>query len=305
MPPESTIIAPEPTSGATPAPIDHRADSDATHDELPVIDIVPVSGWISLNLNELWRYRDLLTLLVWRDMSARYRQSVVGYGWAVIKPVLSMLIFTFIFGRVANFPSDGAPYSIFSFAALLPWMYFSGSLSNVTGSVVGGAGLLNKVYFPRLILPLAGVAAGLAELAIQAVVLALLMAWYRFSPGWQICLAPLFVLMCVVTALAFGLWLTALNVKFRDVGMAVPFLLQAWMWLCPIVYSSHMLPDKWRVVYGLNPMVGVIEGFRWCILGITTPDWTMMSVSFSVVAVVLVGGLYYFRKVETTFADII
>jgi lipopolysaccharide transport system permease protein len=267
--------------------------------------ITPPRGWISLNLGELWRYRDLLTLLIWRDISSRYRQSVIGYGWAVLKPVLSMVIFTFIFGRVANFPSDGAPYAIFSFAALLPWMYFSGALTGVTVSVVSSQQLLTKVYFPRLVLPLANAAVGLVELAVQAVVLALLMVWYRFSPGWQLLCVPAFVVMAVVVSLAFGLWLTALNVKYRDIGQIVPFLLQAWMWLCPIVYSSSMIPPKWRLLYGLNPMVGVIEGFRWSILGTSTPDWTMMAVSFGVVAAILVSGLYYFRKAETTFADII
>ena len=253
----------------------------------------------------MWLYRDLLVLLIWRDVSARYRQSVVGYGWAVIKPVLSMVIFTVIFGVFAKMPSDGAPYAIFSFSALLPWMYFSGALSSVTNSVVGAGSLLTKVYFPRLILPLTGVAVGLAEMAIQGVILGLLMAWYRFAPGWQIALVPLWVLMCVVTALAFGLWLTALNVKYRDVGMAVPFLLQAWMYLCPIIYPSRVIPEKWRILYGLNPMVGVIEGFRWSILGTTAPDWAMISVSFAAVAAIFVGGLYYFRTVEATFADVI
>lgn len=267
--------------------------------------IEPPSGKVRLNLGELWLYRDLLMLLIWRDVSARYRQSIVGYGWAVIKPVLSMVIFTVIFGGFAKLPSDGAPYAIFSFSALMPWMYFSGALSSVTNSVVGSGSLLTKVYFPRLILPLTGVAVGLAEMAIQGAILGLLMAWYQFTPGWQIVLVPAWVLMCVITALAFGLWLTALNVKYRDVGMALPFLMQAWMYLCPIIYPSRVIPDKWRILYGLNPMVGVIEGFRWSILGMAPPDWTMISVSFAAVAAVFVGGLYYFRTVEATFADVI
>lgn len=274
-------------------------------DAHPVIVIRPPRGWISLNLGEVWRYRDLLSLLVWRDISSRYRQSVIGYGWAVIKPVLSMLIFTLIFGRAAKFPSDGAPYAIFSFAALLPWMYFSGALSGVTTSVVNSQQLLTKVYFPRLVLPLANAVVGLAELGVQVVVLAILMVWYHFAPGWQIVCTPVFVLMAIIVSLAFGLWLTALNVKYRDVGQVVPFLLQAWMWLCPVVYSSSMIPPKWRLLYGVNPMVGVIEGFRWSILGTSAPDWTMMAVSFAVVLVIFVSGLYYFRKTETTFADII
>jgi lipopolysaccharide transport system permease protein len=284
-----------------------RTESAGEHPRDLCINVIePPTGSVrQLNLGELWLYRDLLILLIWRDVSARYRQSIVGYGWAVIKPVLSMVIFTVIFGWLAQMPSDEAPYAIFSFSALLPWMYFSGALASVTNSVVGAGTLLNKVYFPRLILPLTGVAVGLAEMAIQGVILGLLMGWYRFAPGWQIALVPFWVLMCIVTALAFGLWLTALNVKYRDVGMAVPFLLQAWVWLCPIIYPSRIIPDQWRVLYGLNPMVGVIEGFRWSILGTAAPDWTMIAVSFAVVTAVFVGGLYYFRAVEATFADVI
>jgi len=279
--------------------------ADAAEQDCHLSVIEPTTGRVRLNLDEIWRYRDLLILLIWRDVSARYRQSVVGYGWAVIRPVLSMVIFTVIFGGFARLPSDGAPYAIFSFAALMPWMYFSGALSSVTNSVVGSGSMLTKVYFPRLILPLTGVVVGLAELIIQGVILGLLMAWYHVAPGWQLALIPVWVLMCVITALAFGLWLTALNVKYRDVGMAVPFLLQAWMYMCPIIYPSSVVPEKWRIVYGLNPMAGVIEGFRWSILGAVAPDWKMMIASFAVVSAIFVAGLYYFRKVETTFADVI
>ena len=285
-----------------PAGLPSRSDGTRS---VPTTTIVPPGRWITLDLGEVWRYRDLLSLLVWRDVSARYRQSVVGYGWAIIKPVLSMLIFTVIFGQVAKLPSDDVPYALFTFAALLPWTYFSTALAGVTSSVVGGGGLLTKVYFPRLILPLASMGVGLVDLVIQSAVMGVLLLWFRHMPGWQIVFAPLFVLLCLITALAFGLWLTALNVKYRDVGMAVPFLIQAWMWLCPIVYPSRLVPEAWRPVYGLNPMVGVIEGFRWSLLGTASPDWTMMTVSFGVVAVVLVGGLYYFRRTEQTFADVI
>ncbi|HEY3964952.1 MAG TPA: ABC transporter permease [Planctomycetaceae bacterium] len=300
------------TELANPVTVRNKASaSDPSEAAVPDSDSVairviePARGWIKLNLGELWRYRDLFMLLIWRDVAARYRQSVVGYGWAVIKPVLSTVIFTFIFGKVAGLPSDGVPYPIFSLAALLPWMFFSGALAGITSSVVGSGGLLSKVYFPRLILPLVSVAAGLAELGIQALILGCFMLWYRIAPGWPLALAPVFILMAVVTALGFGFWLTALNVKYRDVGMALPFFLQALMWMCPIVYSSRMVPEKWRGLYGLNPMVGVIEGFRWSILGGAPPDWGMMFVSFSVVAALFVGGLYYFRKVEMTFADVI
>jgi len=271
----------------------------------PALVIEPPRGWTSLNLAELWRYRDLLSLLIWRDISSRYRQSVIGYGWAVLKPVLSTIIFTLIFGRAVHMPSDGAPFALWCFAALAPWMYFSGSVSTVTTSVVNSGQFLTKVYFPRLVLPLSSAAVGLAEWAVQMVMLAVLMLWYRVVPGWQIVFAPVFVLTCVMATLAFGIWLTALNVKYRDVGQIVPFLLQAWMWLCPIVYPSSLIPAKWRLLYCLNPMVGVIDGFRWSVLGTSAPDWTMMFVSLTIVAGLFVGGLYYFRKTEIAFADVI
>jgi lipopolysaccharide transport system permease protein len=270
-----------------------------------MIVIEPPRGWPSLQLRELWNYRDLLSSLIWRDISSRYRQSVIGYGWAVLKPVLSMIIFTLIFGRVAHLPSDGAPFALFCFVALPPWIYFSGSLTAVTSSVVQSGQFLTKVYFPRLILPLASAAGGLVEWAVQLVVLAMLLVWYGVVPGWQVLLAPAFVMMCILVTLAFGIWLTALNVKYRDIAQVVPFLLQAWMWICPVVYSSQMIPAKWRVLYGLNPMVGVIEGFRWSILGTSAPDWTMITVSGLMVALLLLGGLYYFRKTEIAFADIV
>jgi len=256
-------------------------------------------------LGEVWRYRDLLYQLVHRFIVAKYRQSVLGVGWALIKPITSMVIFTVIFGRVAKLPSDGIPYPIFSFAAMLPWLYFSTCVTGTTESVVRGGGLLTKVYFPRLILPLSTIATGLVEFVIQFGVLLVMMAFYGITPTWGLLLLPVFLLQCALTALSVGLWLTALNVKYRDVGQIVPFFVQAWMWVCPIVYSSSMIPDRWRVLYGLNPMVGVIEGFRWAMLGKSAPDWGMMAVSFCVVAVLFVSGLYYFRKAETTFADLI
>jgi lipopolysaccharide transport system permease protein len=243
----------------------------------PLMVIEPPKGWISLNLGEVWRYRDLLWQLVWRNVSANYRQSVVGIGWALLKPALSVLIFTVIFGRVAGLPTDGTPYPIFSYSALLPWMYFSTVLTLSSGSVVVGSGLLTKVYFPRLILPLTSVLNGFVDFAIQLSLLVLLMLWYGVTPGWGMVLLPLLVFECAIAALAVGLWLCALNVKYRDVGHLVPFLSQAWMWITPIVYSSSMVPEKWRTVYGLNPMVGVVEGFRWAICGKSVPDWTMMA----------------------------
>jgi len=285
----------------------HRPPAPPAHGQTPGYRTViePPRRWPTLCMADLWRYRDLLSLLVWREIIAKYRQSVVGIGWVLIKPLTSMVIFTLIFGRVAKLPSDGIPYPIFTFAALLPWMYFAQSLGTASSSVVGGGGILTKVYFPRLVLPLTGVIAGLVDFGVQLVVLMGMMAWYRITPTWGVLLVPAFVLLAAATALSVGLWLTALNVKYRDVGHAVPFFTQAWMWLTPIVYSSSMIPERWRPIYGLNPMVGVVEGFRWAMLGKAAPDWTMMAVSLSVVTVILLSGLYFFRKMETTFADII
>lgn len=272
---------------------------------LPTTIIQPPRGWVSLNLLELWRYRDLLMMLVWRDISARYRQSVVGYGWAFIKPLVSVIIFSFVFGGLAQVPSNGAPYPLFAMAALIPWSYFSSALSGVSSSVTGSAHMLTKVYFPRLVLPLASLGSGLAELGLQFIMLFGLMAWFGIAPGWPILLLPCFVLLTIASSLAIGLWLTAVNVRYRDVGHAVPFLLQAWMWLSPVVYSSQLVPAKWRWAYGLNPLVGIIDGFRWCILHEFPPDVPTLCLSVLVVAATLVGGLVFFRQQEATFADVI
>ncbi len=267
--------------------------------------IEPPSGWPALNLGEVWRYRDLLMVLVWRDLSANYRQSLIGYGWAVFKPVVTMLVFSLVFGLVARFPSDGLPYPLFCFAGLLPWLYFAGCLTGTSNSVVTSANLLTKVYFPRLILPLTSLASGLVDFTIQFLLLCGMMAWFGVAPGWAILLVPVMLFLCMLTALSIGLWLTALNVKYRDIGIMVPFLLQMWLWLTPIAYPSSLIPAQWRLLYALNPMTGIVEGFRWALFESAPPDWRMMGVSFTVVAVLFVGGLYYFRKVERTFADVI
>ncbi len=266
--------------------------------------IEPPSGWFQLNLQEVWQYRDMLALLAWRDISARFRQSVVGYGWAIVRPLVTAAIYTLVFSFFVRIETD-VPYPIFAFAGLIPWMYFSGALSSATNSVVSGGALLSKVYFPRLILPLATVAVGLVEVVLQLIVLAGLMAWYQYVPGWPVLCLPLFVLVAALTALAFGIWLTALNVKYRDVGMAVPFLIQIWMYLCPIVYPISLVPEKYRMIYAINPMVGVIEGFRWSLLGSEPPNWSILAVSMGVLVLVLVAGVAWFKKAEKTFADVI
>jgi lipopolysaccharide transport system permease protein len=265
----------------------------------------PPTGWPALRLGEVWRYRDLLKMLVWRDISANYRQSVIGYGWALFKPVFTMVVFTLVFGMAAGIPSNDLPYPLFVFAALMPWLYFAGCLTGSSNSVVASSNLLTKVYFPRLILPLTSLASGLVDFSIQFVLLVALLAWYGVVPGWGVLLVPGFVLLCMISALSVGLWLTALNVKYRDIGLLVPFLTQMGMWLTPVAYPSTMVPERWRMLLGLNPMTGVVEGFRWALLGSAAPDWRMMAASFAVVAVLFVSGLYYFRKVERTFADVI
>jgi lipopolysaccharide transport system permease protein len=275
--------------------------------------IEPPSGWPALNLAEVWRYRDLLFLLIWRDVSANYRQSVIGYGWALFKSITQTAVGTLVFGVIAGLQGKaGVPYALLIFVGLLPWSYFAGCLTGSSNSVVNSSHLLTKVYFPRLILPLTSLGSGLVDFGIQFVLLLLVLPFYVGVPGWTILLAPLFLAACMLTALSVGLWLTALNVKYRDIGQLVPFLAQLWMWLTPVYYVSDQLRSKmggWGWLVGLNPMAGVVEGFRWAMLGsaggIAPPDWSMMAVSFTVVLVLFVSGLYYFRRLERTFADVI
>lgn len=267
----------------------------------------PARGRLRLDLAEVWRYRELLGLMIWRNTVVKYKQSVLGLGWALVRPVVSMVVFTVIFGRMAKLDSDGVPYPIFAFVALLPWTYFAGALAGTSGSLVGGSGLLHKVYFPRLVLPLATVCTGLVDFALSFLILAGMMIWYHdaIQVGWGIVLLPFFLLMAMASALAFGLWLSGLMVRYRDVQQLVPFLVQTWMFLTPVVYSSAEVAEPWRVVYYLNPMAGVVDGFRWALLGTPAPDGLSLAVSLSVVALVLVSGLYFFRKTERTVADII
>jgi lipopolysaccharide transport system permease protein len=271
----------------------------------------PSTGLVRLDLGEVWRYRDLLLVLVWRDISANYRQSIIGFGWALFKPVITLVIFTLVFGKMANIDTGDIPYPLFCFAGLLPWLYFATCLQGTSLSIVGSGYLLTKVYFPRLILPLASAVSGLMDFAIQFVLFVGMILWYWFTSdtpvvvGWGILLAPVFALLCMVVALSVGLWLTALNVKYRDIGQLVPFLVQMWMWLTPIVYPSSKVHDDWRILYGLNPMVGVVEMFRWALFRRAEPDWGMVGMSLTVVAALFVGGLYFFRTVERTFADIL
>jgi lipopolysaccharide transport system permease protein len=267
--------------------------------------ITPSTGWISLNIREVWAYRELLGLLAWRDVSVRYKQSIVGIGWAIIQPVMTMIIFTIIFGNFAKLPSDGIPYPVFTYCALLPWNYFARSLGDSSDSLVGSSHLITKVYFPRLILPISKVFAGLIDLSIAFIILIGLMVWYRIVPTAGILLLPVFIFVAMLAALGVGFWFTALNVLYRDVKFVVPFLVQFWMYASPVAYSTSIIPDKWKWIYGLNPMVGVVEGFRWALFGKTAPNISMFLISISIIFVMLITGLYYFKRMEKTFADII
>jgi lipopolysaccharide transport system permease protein len=275
------------------------------HSTIPTAVYEHSRGRVSLKLRELWEYRELLYFLTLRDIQVRYRQAALGVAWAVIQPLMSMVIFSVIFGNLARLPSDGIPYPVFSFAALLPWQLFSNALSHAGTSLVGNANLLTKVYFPRLIIPLSAVTAGLVDFGISFIVLLGLMLSYGITPAWTMLWLPVLVVFALLTALAVGLWLSALNVQYRDVQHMIPFLVQAWMFASPVAYSSGLIPKgTWRIVYGLNPLAGVIQGFRWALVGGTPPDELMIA-SVGIVIVLLITGLMYFRRMEKTFADVV
>jgi homopolymeric O-antigen transport system permease protein len=271
----------------------------------PILNIEPSSSWVSLRLGELWQYRELLYFLVWRDVKVRYKQTVLGAAWAIIQPLFTMLIFSLFFGRLAKMPSDGIPYPLFSLAALVPWTFFSNGLNQSSNSLVASSTLLKKVYFPRLVIPLATVLASVVDFALSFTVLLGLMAFYGIAPTINLVWMPLFLLLALVTSLGVGLWMSALNVKYRDVRYIVPFIIQIWMFSTPIVYPSSLLPPRWRTIYGMNPMVGVVEGFRWALLGTNTAPGFMIAVSSTAALLILIGGAYYFRHMEKTFADIV
>jgi lipopolysaccharide transport system permease protein len=274
-------------------------------DALPVYRLRPSRRWVSLGLGELWSYRELLYFLVWREIKVRYKQTALGVAWAVIQPVVTMIVFSLIFGRLAHLPSDGAPYPVFTYAALLPWQLFSYALTESSNSVVTNQRVITKVYFPRLILPLASVCVGLADFFISFAVLLVLMAHYGLVPTAAAWTIPLWVLLTVFTALSVGLWLSALNVRYRDIKYAVPFLTNVWMYATPVAYSLSIVPPIWRRLYALNPMVGVVQAFRWALLGQSRSPGSAVAISAAAVLVLFVTGLVYFRRTEQTFADIV
>jgi len=283
------------------ATVAQKAESSAAE----VVRIRPSAGWRTLDLGELWRYRELLWFLAMRDIKLRYKQTALGVTWAVIQPLLTMVIFSIFFGRLGGIPSDGIPYPLFALCALLPWQLFAYALTQSSNSVVNEQRLITKVYFPRLIVPISSVLSGLVDFGVAFLLLLVMMVWYGVTPGWAVVTVPLFVLLAVAAALAVGLWLAALNVQYRDFRYTIPFLTQFWMFASPVAYPSSLVPPAWRPLFGLNPMAGVIEGFRWALLNKADPSWGLLAASTGAVALLLIGGLLYFRRMEKSFADVV
>ena len=272
---------------------------------MPYITIQPRPARATLELGELWSYRELLYFLAWRDLKVRYKQTVIGALWAIIQPFFTMVIFSLFFGRLAKIPSDNIPYPIFSFAALVPWAFFANGLSKSTNSLVGGAHLIKKVYFPRLVMPIAAVLCGGVDFALAFLTLIGMMVFYGMAPGITLLALPLLLLLLLVTTVGVSLWLSAMNVQFRDVGAALPFLVQAWLFITPIAYPSSLLSEPWRTLYGINPMAGVVDGFRWALLGAVPAPVPIMLLSTVSSLVLLISGAFYFRRMEDTFADVV
>ena len=280
------------------------ADIANQHD-VPVVRITARRGWMALDLAELCDYRELLYFFVWRDIKVRYKQTVIGAAWAVLQPVLTMIVFSLFFGKLAKIPSGGLPYPIFYYSALLPWMYFSTAMQNATNIVVDNQRVITKIYFPRVVLPIASVLPGLLDFVISFAVFLIMMAYYRIVPTAAVIWLPAFLLLAVLTALGVGLWLSALNALYRDIRYVVPFVVQFWMFASPVAYPSSLVPAKWRWLYGLNPMVGVIEGFRWALTGHGEPPGILLAASTVAVLLLVFSGLVYYHAVEGTMADVV
>lgn len=273
---------------------------------LPYLRLEPSRGWVSLKLKELWDYRELLYFLTWRDIKVRYKQTILGAAWAILQPFMTMVVFSLFFGRLTNMPSDGVPYPIFSFAALVPWTFFATGITASSSSLVSNSNLIKKVYFPRLTIPLANVLSGIVDFVIAFVVLLLMMLFFGIVPTVNVIFLPFFLLLAFITSFGVGLWLCAMNVQFRDVRYVIPFLVQFWLFATPIVYPSSLIENPMlRTLYGINPMAGVVEGFRWALLGVDTAPGPILIVSTAVAIVLMVSGLYYFRRMEKTFADVV
>jgi lipopolysaccharide transport system permease protein len=269
----------------------------------PIVHIAPPRGLLELRMRELWEYRELLYFFVWRDVKVRYKQTVIGVAWVILQPLMTMGVFTIFFGRLAKLPSQGLPYPVFYFAALVPWTYFAQALQNCTAIVVSNQHVITKVYFPRLVLPLAAVCSGLVDFVIGFVVMIILTRSFGIHPPATVALLPVFLLLAVATALGVGLWTSALNALYRDVASIIPFIVQFWMLASPVAYPSSLVPERWRWLYGLNPMAGVIDGFRWALTGTGKPPGAQMAISAAVVLLLVLGGLVFFQRVEGTVAD--
>lgn len=271
-----------------------------------IVVIQPLRGWVGLNLRELWAYRELLFYFTWRDIKLRYKQTLLGATWVLLQPIANMILFTIIFGRLANLDSGGIPYPIFSYTALLPWTFFSEGLSRSANSLVGNTNLVKKVYFPRLVIPLSSVIGGLPDFLLSFVILIGMMLYYSLYPvGWALVAVPLLLLLAGITALGFGLWFSAINVMYRDTRYVVGFLLRFWMYATPVAYSSHLIKEPWRTIYTLNPLAGVVEGFRWALLGKGSPPDATILISVAISLAVLLSGAYFFRRMEKRFADLV
>jgi lipopolysaccharide transport system permease protein len=289
--------------------IDEEYDVDPSagivQTEVPRIRLQRSDGWRALDLQEIWRYRELLYFLSWRDIKVRYKQTALGALWAILQPFLTMVVFSLFFGKLAKMPSDGIPYPIFAFAALVPWTFFSNGLTQSGNSLVQSGGMLKKVYFPRVIVPISSVISGAVDFVFAFIVLIGMMLWYGIMPTANVAWLPLLLLLAFGTSLGVGLWLSAMNVQFRDVRYTIPFLTQFWLFATPIAYPSSLLSEPWRTIYGLNPMVGVVEGFRWALLGTATAPGPLILVSAVTMLTILASGMFYFRRMETTFADVV
>jgi lipopolysaccharide transport system permease protein len=273
--------------------------------EQPLLRITPPGGWWDIPFGEVWKYRELLYFFVWRDIKIRYKQTAIGAAWAILQPLLSMIVFSLFFGALAHIPSQGLPYPIFYYSALLPWMYFAGALQNATNTIVENQRIITKVYFPRLVLPMAATISGLVDFAVGFVVFVGFLIYYRIHPTPALLLLPAFLLLATLTALGVGLWLSALNAIYRDVRYVLPFFVQFWLFASPVAYPSSLVPAKWRWLYGLNPMAGVIEGFRWAATGHGQPPGPLLLASVGVVLMLLLGGLLFFQKMQSTIADVV
>lgn len=288
----------------------NRQDTDTVTisrrvEEIHVIRIKPSHGWVSLGLAELWKYRELLYFFIWRDIKVRYKQTILGAAWAIIQPFFTMVVFSLFFGHLAKMPSDDVPYPIFAYAALVPWMFFANGLNQSSNSLISGSNLIKKVYFPRLAIPIATVLSGVVDFILAFIVLLGMMLFYGIAPTINTLWLPFLLILALVTALGVGLWLSVMNVQFRDVRHAVPFLTQFWLFATPIAYPSSLLSEPWRTIYGINPMAGVVEGFRWALLGTDTAPGPIIAVSALAALTLFVGGAFYFRKKEKTFADVV